>query len=105
MDHTGVNLSCIGRSFAIDIDDIAISYHDMRTIVDITQKQVEQLAEICSREKISRAEAIRRAIDCLVSHERSARRNLSGHPAVGVWRNDPRDSLTLVRKMRQEWLV
>jgi metal-responsive CopG/Arc/MetJ family transcriptional regulator len=35
----------------------------MRTIVDLPQEQVRKLALICRREKISRAEAVRRALD------------------------------------------
>lgn len=35
----------------------------MRTIVDLPQEQVRKLALVCRREKISRAEAIRRALD------------------------------------------
>jgi metal-responsive CopG/Arc/MetJ family transcriptional regulator len=35
----------------------------MRTIVDLPQEQVRKLALVCRREKISRAEAVRRALD------------------------------------------
>jgi metal-responsive CopG/Arc/MetJ family transcriptional regulator len=35
----------------------------MRTIVDLPQEQVRKLALFCRREKISRAEAVRRALD------------------------------------------
>lgn len=38
--------------------------HDiiMRTIVDLPQEQVKKLALVCRKEKISRAEAVRRAL-------------------------------------------
>jgi metal-responsive CopG/Arc/MetJ family transcriptional regulator len=35
----------------------------MRTIVDLPQEQIRKLALLCRREKISRAEAVRRAVD------------------------------------------
>ena len=40
-------------------------WHDiiMRTIVDLPQEQIRKLALFCRREKISRTEAVRRAVD------------------------------------------
>jgi len=35
----------------------------MRTIVDLPEEQMRKLALFCRREKISRAEAVRRAVD------------------------------------------
>ena len=35
----------------------------MRTIVDLPQDQIRRLTLLCRREKISRAEAVRRAVD------------------------------------------
>jgi hypothetical protein len=35
----------------------------MRTIVDLPEEQIRKLALFCRRENISRAEAVRRAID------------------------------------------
>ena len=35
----------------------------VRTIVDLPQEQIRKLALFCRREKISRAEAVRRAVD------------------------------------------
>lgn len=35
----------------------------MRTIVDLPQEQIRRLALFCRREKISRTEAVRRAVD------------------------------------------
>jgi metal-responsive CopG/Arc/MetJ family transcriptional regulator len=42
-----------------------ITPHDiiMRTIVDLPQEQVKKLALVCRKEKISRAEAVRRAVE------------------------------------------
>jgi hypothetical protein len=35
----------------------------MRTIIDLPREQIKKLALLCRREKISRAEAVRRAVD------------------------------------------
>jgi Ribbon-helix-helix protein, copG family len=35
----------------------------MRTIIDLPQEQIRKLTLFCRREKISRAEAVRRAVD------------------------------------------
>jgi len=35
----------------------------MRTIIELPDAQLESLSRLCRREKISRAEAIRRAVD------------------------------------------
>jgi hypothetical protein len=42
-----------------------ITFHDIivRTIVDLPNEQVKKLALICRKEKISRAEAVRRAVE------------------------------------------
>jgi len=38
----------------------------MRTIVDLPAEQVKRLALLCRKEKISRAEAVRRAVEQLL---------------------------------------
>jgi len=42
-----------------------ITFHDitMRTIVDLPDEQLKKLALVCRKEKISRAEAVRRALE------------------------------------------
>ena len=54
----------------------------MRTIVDLPDDQVQALAEVCRREKISRAEAVRRAVT------EYAKRHAAGgaEQAFGLWR-------------------
>jgi metal-responsive CopG/Arc/MetJ family transcriptional regulator len=42
----------------ITLNDIAV-----RTIVDLPQEQIRRLTLFCRREKISRAEAVRRAVE------------------------------------------
>lgn len=43
---------------------VMISFHDisMRTIVDLPEEQMRRLALLCRKEKISRTEAVRRAV-------------------------------------------
>ena len=74
-------------------DDIIV-----RTIVDLPKEQIRKLALFCRREKISRAEAVRRAIDLFLRGSPAndlrsffgasrTRRNISRHVAAlrGEW--------------------
>ena len=70
----------------------------MRTIVDLPENQVVALAELCEREKISRAEAVRRAVDDLLARHRIGSRE----EAFGAWKRR-RDSRKLVESLRAEW--
>ena len=77
-----------------------ISYDDiiMRTIVDLPGEQVRKLALLCRREKISRAEAVRRAVEQLL---RST--SASGLQAYfGASKTRGNISRHVVR-LRQEW--
>jgi len=76
------------------------SYDDvMRTIVEIPEDQLRDLAEMCRREGISRAEAIRRAVA-----EYARRRNgRKTRRAFGLWRGRRRDGLAYERRLRREW--
>jgi metal-responsive CopG/Arc/MetJ family transcriptional regulator len=76
------------------------SYDDiMRTIVDLPEEQLRALAEICEQEKISRAEAVRRAVAAYAS------RHAAGHAdqAFGLWRGRGVDGLSYERRLRREW--
>ena len=74
----------------------------MRTIIDLPEDQIEALDELCRREKISRAEAVRRAVAQFLPGTKSNWRN---HPAVGLWRGRKSkvDSVEYVRRIRKEW--
>lgn len=76
------------------------SYDDvMRTIVQLPDDQLRQLAELSRREKISRAEAIRRAVA-----EYARKRSAGGiRKAFGLWRGRRRDGLAYERRLRREW--
>ncbi len=70
----------------------------MRTIIDLPDHQVAALAELCEREKISRAEAIRRALEGMLAAEQAQTREA----AFGAWA-PRRNSRKLVDKLRHEW--
>lgn len=70
----------------------------MRTIIDLPDHQVAALGELCERENISRAEAIRRALDAMLSEKQTATREAT----FGAW--TPRgDSRIAVAALREEW--
>ena len=69
----------------------------MRAIVDLPDEQVEGLAELCQREGLSRAEAVRRAI---AEYLRTRR---PGRDAFGLWRGRKIDGLAYERRLRREW--
>ncbi len=72
----------------------------MKALLDMETEQVEALAKICSRDGISRAEAIRRAIDFYASHTLH-NGNLAEH--FGYFKNDPIDALGYTDALRNEW--
>jgi hypothetical protein len=78
----------------ITINDII-----MRTIVDIPEDQLERLARICEREHVSRAEAVRRAIDVYL-RQRGA---VSEDRAFGLWRDRGLEGLGYQNTLRDEW--
>jgi metal-responsive CopG/Arc/MetJ family transcriptional regulator len=75
----------------------------MRTIIELPDEQVTALAELCASENISRAEAIRRAVDALLASQPSKSR--AG--AFGAWargaRDAQKDSRVFVHALRDEW--
>jgi metal-responsive CopG/Arc/MetJ family transcriptional regulator len=69
----------------------------MRTIIDLPEEQVRGLAELCKRRKISRAEAVRRALARMLEEE-----HLAGRESVfGTWKK--RDSRATIDRLRKEW--
>ena len=71
----------------------------MRTIVDLPEPQLEGLDDWCRRERISRAEGVRRAVEAYIG----ARRAAGPDPAFGVWAGRAVDGLTYQRRIRREW--
>ena len=75
----------------------------MRTIIDLEESQASRLDAWAKAEKISRAEAVRRAVNQML--ERSTRMQGTG---FGLWAQGEslppeRDGLALQRAMRDEW--
>lgn len=70
----------------------------MRTLVDIPDRQIEDLAVICESKKLSRAEVIRQAIAVYIEQNKPAEVN-----AFGIWKNRKVDGLAYQEKMRSEW--
>ena len=67
-------------------------------IFDLPADQVTALAELCKSEKISRAEAVRRALSDML-----AQKKLSGREqAFGTWQRRS-DSRKIVQNLRKEW--
>lgn len=71
----------------------------MRTIVDLPENQVRELAELCKVQQISRAEAIRRALAQMLSQKQTTGRE----SAFGAWKSRKMDSRKFVENLRQEW--
>ena len=71
----------------------------MRTIIDLPDEQLRGLELWCRRERISRAEAVRRAIGSALSTQSTSPREepfgASAHKKV--------DSRRLVESLRSEW--
>lgn len=70
----------------------------MRTIVDIPDEQLQQLAELCQREDLSRAEAVRRAIALLLAAQLSP-----PDDAFGLWKERGTDGVSYQQALRGEW--
>lgn len=70
----------------------------MRALVDIPDKQIDDLTVICEAKKLSRAEAIRQAIALYIE------RNKPGAvDAFGLWKNRKVDGLAYQEQVRSEW--
>lgn len=72
----------------------------MRTIIELPSAQLEALDGICRQESISRAEAIRRAVDLLVQDRAAS----AARAAFGLWRGAKAiDGLRYQERLRSEW--
>ena len=70
----------------------------MRTIIDLPEEQMRKLAILCRKEKISRAEAVRRAVEQLL-------RATSAHALQTYFgaSKAPGNVSRRVVKLRREW--
>lgn len=76
----------------------------MRTIVDLPETQIKALDSYRKREGISRAEAVRRAVEAFVPIRGKGRFDFANHPAFGSSKGTRKeDSVKTVRRLREEW--
>jgi metal-responsive CopG/Arc/MetJ family transcriptional regulator len=73
----------------------------MRTIIELPEDQLRGLSVLCRREKISRAEAIRRAVSGLLDEQKAGDDGLT--MAFGLWKGRTADSRHYVEHLRKEW--
>jgi hypothetical protein len=71
----------------------------MRTIVDLTEEQLGALARLCEEQNISRAEAVRRAVDRLTADRAAAPKEIG----FGLWKHKRLASRKHVERLRAEW--
>ena len=72
----------------------------MRTIVDLPEEQLQALARVCRQDKISRAEAVRRAVAGWVA---AASPPPSAEVGFGLWRHKKLKARQHVDGLRAEW--
>lgn len=72
----------------------------MKALLEIEDEQVNLLKELCARDGISRAEAIRRAIDFYGKHMLPSA-PIDAH--YGYWKGRKIDADTYVDTLRDEW--
>ena len=73
--------------------------HDMRTLIDLPDTQIQALAALCERVKQPRAAIIREAVA-----EYLERRTLqSTGSAFGLWGRDGTDGVAYQQQARAEW--
>jgi Ribbon-helix-helix protein, copG family len=76
----------------------------MRTIIDLPEEQIKALDRYRKKERISRAEAVRRAVAAFLPVKRQTTFDFRGHPAFGSSKSlRKEDSVELVRRLRREW--
>ncbi len=71
----------------------------MRTIIDLRDDQLAELDAITAEERISRAEALRRAVDVYLRE----RKRDAARKAFGSWRPKKLDGVEYTRAIREEW--
>ena len=71
----------------------------MRTIIDLPNDQLDSLAELCRQGRISRAEAIRRAVALYINKHAAADKD----EAFGLWRGRKVEGVAYQRRLRREW--
>lgn len=89
--------------FALTADMMTRDDDAMRTIVELPDTQLKALARLCRKEGISRAEAIRRAVDKLVGSDQASDEQEDLRAAFGLWRGRQPNGRAYVENLRAEW--
>lgn len=71
----------------------------MRTIIDLKDHQIRELAVLCQQTRLSRAELIRRAVNEYLQHHSPDRDD----SAFGLWKDRVEDGLEYQQRIRAEW--
>lgn len=71
----------------------------VRTIIDIPDKQLDALSDFCRKEGISRAEAVRQAVNRFLTESAPPPKDLG----FGAWKHKRINSRKFVDKLRSEW--
>jgi len=71
----------------------------MRTIVELPEDQLSALSKLCSRYNISRAEAVRRAVDRLIKDSLPKDENIG----FGAWKHRRLNPESHLDAIRNEW--
>ena len=69
----------------------------VRMTISLPDEQAKRLAELCRDEGISRAEAVRRAVDRYLAVHRHR------GEVFGIWRGRVTEGLAFERLLREEW--
>jgi metal-responsive CopG/Arc/MetJ family transcriptional regulator len=89
-----------GASFEfVDMMMMTMNDDGMRTIIELPDGQLDALSALCRKERISRAEAIRRAVGRLLEEKKTG----AADEAFGVWKHKKLNARKHVEKMRAEW--
>lgn len=73
----------------------------VRTQIYLTENQREELAAIAQAEGKKQSQLIREAIDQLINHAGSTRREAVLREAAGIWKD--REDIPDFKKLRKEW--
>lgn len=75
----------------------------MKALIEIPQIDLRALKPICETNKISRSEAVRRAIRFYIKKNQMSGASDKTDRAFGLWKTHPVDSLAYQQKIRAEW--
>ena len=74
----------------------------MRTIIDLPDEQIARLRKLCEDEGISRAEAVRRAVELLLARRSQSEWDRAKAATFGSWKGRGIDALEYERELRDE---